>query len=685
MPLQAPPVRYDLIKLQGGLDQVTPMLSLPPGICRQASNFEHSINGGYTRIAGYDRYDGRANPSDATYILLALSTVAAVAVGNTIHGVSSTASGKIIAIDGLLIAITRVSGTFVIGENITVGVSPTVVAEVADFPALSANAELDAQYRLLAANDYRADITAVPGSGSVLGVAFYTGVVYAWRNNASGTAAEMYKSTAGGWVKVDLGYELAFDTGTAEIKDNDVVTGATSAATGTVKRVVLESGTWAGGDAKGRLIFAAVTGAFQNNETLRVSAAAKALADGTQAAITLAKDGRVQTTVANFGGGGSVSKKLYGCDGKNRAFEFDGTTYVPIATGMLPDTPARIAFHKQHLFLAFNHSLQFSSLGEPYQWSPLTGAGELAMNDIITNLIVMPGDQSTGALGVYTRSDTSVLYGTNSGNFQLTNFNTGTGAIGYTAQVLDQAYVLDDRGVIGLSATLNYGNFTPAALTMNLTPFVQIRRNLATASVVNREKSQYRVFFSDGTGLYLTIRNGKFLGAMPVQFSHPVTCAVEGEKPDGSETSFFGSTNGYVYRLDAGTSFDGGVIPASFNLVINSIGSPRVLKRYRKASVEMTGDSYASFAFGYDLGYRSAYIEQPADGDVANNLRAGFNWDGFTWDNFVWDGSNVSPSEVDVNGTAENIAVRFTSVSNLWQPFTVNSVILHYTPRRGLR
>ena len=71
------------------------------------------------------------------------------------------------------------------------------------------------------------------------------------------------------------------------------------------------------------------------------------------------------------------------------------------------------------------------------------------MNDDITNLVVMPGDQSTGALAVYTRSDTSVLYGTDSSTFKLTNFNTGTGAIAYTGQTLDQAYVLDDRGLYG--------------------------------------------------------------------------------------------------------------------------------------------------------------------------------------------------------------------------------------------
>ncbi len=683
MPLQTPPVQYDLARLQGGLDQVTPMLSLPPGVARASSNFEHSITGGYTRIAGYERFDGRPNPSDATYLLIKFTLTGSVAVGDTITGSSSAVTGKVIAIDDDELVVTRVSGSFINGEQFKVG--GVTQGTLVELLGISASAKNDAEYRLLAADDYRADIGVVPGEGSILGVAFYNGTVYAWRNNVGSTAANMYKSTGSGWTQVSLGFELKFDGGIAAINDNDVVTGATSGATGTVKRVVLESGTWTGGDATGRLIFASITGTFQNNENLQVSAATKAVADGTQAAITLAKDGRFETTVANFGGGGSANKKLYGCDGKNRAFEFDGTTFVPIKTGMSPDTPTHIAFHKQHLFLSFNHSLQFSALGDPYQWSPLLGAGELAMNDVITNLLVMPGDQTTGALGVYTRSDTSVLYGTSSSNFQLTNYNTGTGAIRYTAQVMDQAYVLDDRGVIGLGATLNFGNFTPTSLTMNLRPFIQIRRNLATGSCVNREKSQYRIFFSDGTGLYLTMLNGKFLGAMPVQFSHAVTSIVEGEKPDGTETSFFGSTNGYVYRLDAGTSFDGGVIPANFNLVINSIKSPRILKRYRKASIEMTGDSYAEFAFGYDLGYRSEYIDQPLDQEIMTNLRAGAFWDTFVWDNFVWDGSNVSPSEVEVNGTAENIAVRFTSVSNLFQPFTVNSVILHYTPRRGIR
>lgn len=171
---------------------------------------------------------------------------------------------------------------------------------------------------------------------------------------------------------------------------------------------------------------------------------------------------------------------------------------------------------------------------------------------------------------------------------------------------------------------------------------------------------------------------------MPVQFTNPVVCCDGGENNTGDLASFFGSDNGFVYQLDMGTSFDGVAIPANINLVYNPVGSPRILKRYRKASVELTGDAYAEIQFGYDLGYRSTLIGQPVDAQYENDLRSAY-WDTFLWDNFVWDGSDISPSEIEVNGTAENIAIRISSVSDLFESFTVNSIILHYTMRRGLR
>lgn len=683
MPLNTPRVQYDLIRLGGGLDQVTPTLSLPPGVARRAANFEASITGGYTRIAGYERYDGQPNPSDATYNLLVLSAVTpgSIALGDVLVGAVSAASATVIAITGAQVVVTRETLTFVEGEQVLILGTP--VGTIASIEGQEADGALDAAYKALAADNYRADIQAVPGSGPVLGVAYFNNTVFAWRNNVGGTAAGMFESTGSGWTAVPLGKELSFTTGTIEIFAGTTVVGAVSGATGLVSKVALESGSWAAGTAAGRLILSGTTGTFNGTEALQISSTTYAISSSAAVQITLAPGGHYETVVGNFGGG-LDSFKLYGCSQVNRAFEFDGTTYAPIRTGMTVDTPQHIAFHKQHLFLSFGASLQFSALGEAFNWTPLLGAGELALSGLITNLLVLPGDQSSGSLAVYTRNDTSVLYGTGADTFQLSTFNSGTGAIAHTAQNMDQAYVLDDRGVMSLQASLAYGNFATSSLTMNIRPFIQQRRNLAVASLLNREKGQYRIFFSDGTGVYLTLLNGKMLGAMPVQFPDIMTCACEGEFPDGTATSFLGGANGFVYRLDAGTSFDGLDISANINLVYNSIKSPRILKRFRKASVELTGDSYAEIAFAYDLAYRSTALAQAEDALYSNDLRSSY-WDGMTWDNFVWDGSDISPSEIEVEGTAENMAIRISSVSAILEPFTVNNIIVHYTPRRGLR
>lgn len=679
-----PPVQYEMIRLAGGLDLVTPSLSLPPGVARTASNFECSIMGGYTRIAGYERFDGRPNPSDATYATLTANITGTIAVGNTITGVTSGATGVVFVVSGSTVAYTKAVGTFQAGETLNVGGvgQGTVTALGPATPLTSLQA---AQYQNLAADVYRADIQAVPGSGQIRGVAYYNGTVYAWRDNAGGTALVMHKSTPSGWSAIAYGFELAFDTGVHELVDGNTVTGQTSGATGTIKRVVVESGSWSGGDAAGRLIFASVTGTFQAGENIRIGATTHAHAGGAQTAITALPNGRIETVIANFGGDVNTTR-LYGCDGVNRAFEFDFVQeiYVPINTGMTVDRPSHIAFHKNHLFLSFDSSVQHSAIGDPYVWSPIFGAGEIALVDSVTAFIVLPGDQSTGAMAIYADDNTFLLYGTSSANWNLVSYNVGTGAKPFSAQNLVSTLSFDDRGVMNLSTTLNYGNFDAAALTLNIRPFTQQRRNLVTCSGVNREKSQYRVFFSDGAGLYITLANNKYMGAMPVEFPNPALCMCDGEDPDGAETAFFGSSNGFVYRLDAGTSFDGAEIGATILLTYDFVKSPRILKRWRKGSVEVDGNAYAEFTFNYLLSYNSTALAQAAQQSYATNLSSSF-WDTAVWDSFIWDGRTLAPSEVELTGTGENIAVQIACNSDYYEPFTVNSVILHYSMRRGLR
>lgn len=677
------PVRHELIRLRGGLDLITPTLDLKAGVLRDSVNWEVSPTGGYARIAGYERYDGRPNPSNAIFATIVVTALGTIAIGDTINGQTSGATGVVIVVNTTTkeVTFTKATGTFQVAENVRK--AAVVQGVVTSLSAVNTSAKLTAQYNVLAAAQYRLDITAVPGSGPIRGVAYYNSIVYAWRNNAGGTALAIYKSSGAGWVLVNLGFSVDFTNAVGQVFDGDTVIGLTSGATGVVARAVLRSGTWTAAGT-GTLIFASTVGTFSSGEALRVGGVTKATSSTVSSAQTLLPGGRVETDQGSLSGG-SVGAKLYGADGVNPGFEYDGTSFVKIKTGMVVDTPLHVAVHKSHLFFTFSASLQFSSLGFPYQWTPLTGAGELVVSGPITNLLSLPGSTASAALAVYSRNDTAILYGTSSADWNLASYNNNIGAIAYTAQSLNSAYVLDDRGVIELKTSLNYGNFTDATLTNNIRPFVQGRRNLTKCSVVNREKSQYRVFFSDGYALYLTISNGKLLGCMPVFTPQSFTVATSGETPDGAETAFIGDTAGFVYRLDSGPNFDGASISASMFFNYNPSGDSRVLKRYRRGSLEVTGSSYAEISVGYDLGYSdSVRYDQQSGLTYVNSFTLSF-WDSFTWDMFVWDGVSLGPTDIEIRGTAENIAMRIDANGDYFDPFTINSLILHYNLRRGVR
>jgi hypothetical protein len=172
---------------------------------------------------------------------------------------------------------------------------------------------------------------------------------------------------------------------------------------------------------------------------------------------------------------------------------------------------------------------------------------------------------------------------------------------------------------------------------------------------------------------------------MPVFFDVIVNCTTDGETSGENEVAYFGATNGYVYRLESGPNFDGNTIAASLFFNYNPQGESRYNKRYRKGSLEIQGSSYIELSVGYDLAYSDATrVDMELGTTVSPSFAASF-WDTFVWDSFVWDGRSLAPVEVEIRGTAENIALRITSDGNYFSPFTVNSLILHYNMRKALR
>jgi hypothetical protein len=673
-----------IIPLRGGLDLHTPLLSLKPGYLRDVKNFECSINGGYSRIDGYERYDGRPNPSDAVYFTLIVNITTTLNVGDVMTGVTSGATGKVIYKDATfstLIAYTKGSGSFTVGETINVG--GTGHATVTSLGGNDGALDFTVRMLNLAADEYRADIGAIPGSGDTRGVVYYNGVVYGFRDNAGGTAIAIYKATSSGWTLVPFFQIVSFTAGVTKYAEGATITqGANSA---TVKRVLTETGnstTWSGAET-GKLI---ITTPSPGNFTAGAAGGGGSCTlSGANAAIAPLPGGAYEFDIETV----ASTKRVYGADGVNKCFEFDGTVYAPITTGLPTDAPSRVQVNGQRLWVAYDTNLLWSGPGNPYNWTVTATGGSALAAGAITALKRMPGAQTTFAMAVMNDASTQIMYGVGStaSPFQLVGYEDSSGGKARSAQRMGHLFVLDNQGVTDVQTSQNYGNFLSSSLTLNIRSFIQTKRNLCTGSVIIKDKQQYRLFFSDGYGAYLTIANGKLVGATIVFFPDPVKCAVNGETPNAGETAFFGGANGFVYRLDAGTSCDGANIDWDFTLTYANQGAVRRMKRYRTGTLEISGNSYASTNVQWYLDYSGTEVAQQLSPDTVPVLLTGINWDsGFSWDSgLFWDGKNIVPSTMKIEGSGENIAMRVFGSSDLYKSFTINSLILTYSLRRKKR
>jgi len=514
----------------GGVNSDTPSLSIPAGSLINSTNYEASSNGGYRRIDGFERYDGRTAPSSINvfdYDTTALYTAAV----ETLRGA----------------------------------------------------------------------ISLVPGEGNILGVWRYNNITYAFRNKVGGADAGMYESTVGGWVEV-------------------------------------------------------VTG------------------------ITLNPGGRYEFINANYGGHASTMM-MYGVDGANKGFQFDGTTYTEVSTGMTVDTPAHLHKYKNHLWYSFTGgSLQYSSLGIPTTWLALTGAAELGIGDEITGFRDVAGDSFV----VVCRNSTHIVSGTpGAADFNVSIYSDTAGALEWTIQRLAYPVYLDDNGVLELRSVQSYGDFQTATLSQNISKILAPLISSATASMISRSKNQYRLYFSNGTGMVFTFSGNKLAGIMPVNYGKTVKCCCNGVDSNGDEALFFGSDDGYVYQLDAGYSFDGEEVNAWIRPSFNHFKSPEHVKRFFKIVLEIDADETSDLAFLPVFDYGDPNQPDAFEG-ILNVSGGGSSWDEENWEALYYDGAIISSAYGYLDAVGKNFSLLIRSELTYEKPHTIQGAIVHFS-QRGLK
>jgi hypothetical protein len=456
----------------------------------------------------------------------------------------------------------------------------------------------------------RASILAVPGVGPTRGVHFFSGGIYAMRN-VNTLVANMYKATSGGWSQVDFGYLITINFLQKKINVGDVVTGQTSGATATVYSCYTTvrgnpASVWTTNNTTGANIQVKTgqfTGTFTYGENLTVGGVVVAKVYTTfgpyPKQYQVGANGSYQFLNFDFGTG----TKIYWASGKDYAYEFDGVN-PPRAIGIGMSFFTRVAVYNNALFLSGaaptngNH-LFVSVVGDPTNITDsVLGAVEISLGSNIVDMLKVPN-----GLVILCENHIYLLTGNDHTDYQLELVSTETGALYYTAQRFGNPIYVDNSGIRTLnSGALGYGNSPAQTISRLIAPYFFAKRTAGvspTTSFICRKNAQYWLFFDDGTGIVIYLE-GKSPATMPVNLGVTVfsACSVE---VAGVERIFLGASNGFVYELNKGNSFDGAAIEYYIRLPFYNFGSPEMLKRIYKADINLVVTTFSTISVSADF------------------------------------------------------------------------------------
>lgn len=182
---------------------------------------------------------------------------------------------------------------------------------------------------------------------------------------------------------------------------------------------------------------------------------------------------------------------------------------------------------------------------------------------------------------------------------------------------------------------------------------------------------------STSSALVYTFRDKRIKGATVVRYNHKLTALTEGSLSDGTNKIYFGDDNGLVFEMLSGTSFDGEDIPTKLRTSFHNYGSSRLWKSFRKLFFEMTGDDDTTMQIttDYDYADRKISIDSPVSKDVDG---AGSKWGTGIWATFTWSAKVISSAILYIQGLGANMSITMTSSSKYKNPHTVHNITVDY-------
>lgn len=244
---------------------------------------------------------------------------------------------------------------------------------------------------------------------------------------------------------------------------------------------------------------------------------------------------------------------------------------------------------KNHIFFANKNLLSFTVPFDYDNWDTGSGAGVINVGNDITGLIVFR-DQ----LIIFTRDSIQRLTGNSSTDFNLAPIASQSGCLcPHTVQEVggDVMYLGPD-GIRWLSATERNNDFGLERASSNIQNVITnvIGGNCNYATCPIRSKGQYRFFTyypsvtkDVSQGFIATKRSDQsVINISWTEILGMKVYSVHSKQFRDRETILFTSDDGYIYKMEVGSTFDGRPIDFAFHTPYFPINDPRIRKTIYK-------------------------------------------------------------------------------------------------------
>tara|TARA_R110002012_G_scaffold263418_1_gene446136 strand:+ start:771 stop:2747 length:1977 start_codon:yes stop_codon:yes gene_type:complete len=565
-----------------------------PGSARILRNFEPSVEGGYRRIEGFDKYDSNIIPPYGAPV---------------VHGASQTGTTLIIAavhttpVAGDTLEIAGVSGTYTIASG---GVT---------YDATNNRATLTLSTSLASSPDNAAAVTFKTTTSNYLAIG-----VASWEDSAIVCKnADIFKSGGSGFTKINVpNYGTTLVNAGSQSGGTLAIDGLTSAPqAGDVFKI-------AGVD----LIYTVTANATVSSggATLSINPnlASSPANDAAVTFLSTSRESATRTRFAKYNFNGT--EKIAIVDGLNEPALYDNTTFTVLTSAPTDVIGATfVAEVKNHLFFAKGSTVTFTAPFSDSDFSAANGAGNINIGGTVTALAVFRQQ-----LIIFTESSIHQLTGNTIADFTLQPITVDIGCIDSDTvqEIAGDIMFLGPDGLRLLSGTDRIGDFGLAsvskAIQSTMTGFVSA--NTSFSSCVIREKSQYRLF---GFNTNITKENAQ--GILATQFAPQggegmawaetrgiLAHVADSNYNQNVEVVLFANNDGYLYQMESGNSFDGQNIKTTFATPHLPVSDPRRRKTFYKLFLYTDPQGSVQFTVSLKLDFDSQGTIQPAPVSVQN-------------------------------------------------------------------